>query len=170
MIEYHHLLKKGFSKEEAKKTIDIINKAKRQKSHKIQFLDILVYWSLLIVTIIGNMIISIILIPFLLAFKKVPLYSTIFILAILFGTLFDQLLRQIEHLENKHHIIAGIFIPVLAVINVYYMTSFSNDLTETLRLPISLNSPLLVSIIYLIAFILPFMIHNLIDLKKQEGS
>ena len=163
MIEYHDLLKKGFSKKEAKKTLDIIQKAKENKSTKIKFLDALLYWFLLIVAIIGNAVISIILIPFLLAFKKIPLYFTIFILAAMFGLLFDQLIRSIENLENKHYIIAWIFIPALAIINTYYMTSFTNHLTETLELSVTYHSPILISITYVVAFILPYAIHNTIE-------
>ena len=101
MVEYDDLLEKGFSKKEALKTIKIIQKAKEKKSPKIKFLDAVIYWFLLIVAIIGNIVISIILIPFLLAFKKIPLYFTIVILAAMFGFLFDQLIRDIENLENR---------------------------------------------------------------------
>ena len=157
MIEYHDLLKKGFSKKEAKKTIDIIQKAKEKKSTKIKFLDTITYWFLLIVATIGNAVISVILIPFLLAFKKIPLYFTIFILAAMFGLLFDQLIRGIENLENKHYIIAWIFIPALAIINTYYMASFTNHLTETLNLSVAYHSPIPISITYVVAFILPYI-------------
>jgi len=123
---------------------------------------------LLIVALTGNLIISIILIPFLLAFKKIPLYFTIIILASMFGFLFDQLIRDIKDLENKHHIIAWIFIPAVAIIDTYYMTSFSNHLTEALNLPLALHSPLLVSTTYVLAFILPYIIHNLIEVFSRS--
>lgn len=168
MIDYNSLLKKGFSKKEAKRTINIIQKAKEKKSAKVRFLDAILYWVLLVVAIIGNMIIAIILIPFLLAFKKIPLYFTIIILAAMFGFLFDQLIRDIENLEKKHHIIAWAFIPALAIINIYYMTSFANHLTETLELPLTLNSPLLVSITYVAAFIIPYTVHNLIETPSRS--
>jgi len=166
MIDYDSLLEKGFSKKEAQKTVDIIKKAKEKKSQKIKFLDSIIYWILLIVAIIGNMVISIILIPFLLAFKKIPLYFTIIILAAMFGLLFDQLIKDIENLENKHQVIAWVFIPALAVINTYYMTSFTNHLTETFKLPISFHSPLLISIIYVAAFISPYIISNIVELSR----
>lgn len=169
MIQYDDLLKKGFSKKEAKKTIDIIEKAKEIKSPKVRLLDTVVYWAILIVAIIGNMIISIILIPFLLAFKKIPLYFTIIILAAMFGFLFDQLIKDIENLENKHQIMAWVFIPSLAIINTYYMASFANHITETLKLPLALNSPILISITYVIAFILPYLFRYIyISLTTQQ--
>jgi len=166
MIDYNNLLKKGFSKKEAMETINIIQKAKEKKSPKVKFLDSVIYWVLLIVAIIGNMVIAIILIPFLLAFKKIPLYFVIIILAAMFGFLFDQLIRDIKNLENKHLITAWIFIPALAIINTYYMASFANHLTRTLGLSLTLHSPILISIIYVFAFILPYIIHNIIELRS----
>jgi hypothetical protein len=167
MIEYDGLLEKGFSKKEAQQTIDIINRAKEEKSSKIKFLDSMIYWVLLIVAIIGNLVISIALIPFLLAFKKIPLYFTIVILAAMFGYLFDQLIKDIENLENKHQIIAWAFIPALAIVNTYYMTSFANHVTNTLSLPFALHSPILISITYVIAFILPYTIRNIIGVSSK---
>jgi len=163
MIEYNDLLKKGYSKKEAQRTIGIINKAKANKSPRIKFIDSIIYWILLIITIIGNLVISILLIPFLLAFKQAPLYITIVILAAMFGFLFDQLIRDIEHLENTHHIMAWAFIPALAIISTYYMVSFMNYTTETLKLPFILHSPILISTTYVISFTLPYLIHKFIE-------
>lgn len=167
MIEYESLLRKGFSRQEAKRTVDILREAEESKSLKIKFLDSFIYWALLVVAIIGNMVISIILIPFLLAFKKIPLYFTIVILAAMFGFLFDQLIRDIESLETKHHLIAWIFIPALAIINTYYMTSFTNHLTAALSLPVTSYSPILISIIYVVSFTLPYIVHKLINPSKN---
>ncbi len=167
MTKYDNLLEKGFSKKEAERTVEIIKKAKGKRPSKIRFLDSVIYWVLLIIAIVGNMVISIILIPFLLAFKKVPLYFTIFVLAAMFGLLFEQLIREIEHIENKHQIIAWIFIPALAIINTYYMTSFANHLTETLKLPLALNSPIIVSLVYVVAFIFPYGVHSIIEISLK---
>ena len=147
--------------------MEILQKAEKEKPLFVKRLDFILYWTLLIVAIIGNLIISIILLPFLLTFKKIPLYLTIMILAAMFGFLFDQLIKDIQNLENKHHIIAWVFIPSLAVVNTYYMTSFTNHLTQTLRLPITLNSPLVISITYVFAFILPYIMRNIIEIYKQ---
>jgi len=167
MVEYDNLLEKGFSKKEAQKTVEIMQKAKEKKSSKIKLLDSTIYWFLLIVAIIGNLVISILLIPFLLAFKRAPLYLTIILLAAMFGFLFDILIRDIENLENKHHIIAWFFIPALAVINTYYMVSFTNYVIGTLKLPLTLHSPILISVTYVVAFILPYGLHNAIELHSK---
>ena len=166
-MDYDSLLKRGFSKKDAQKTIDIIQKAEEKKSTKIKFLDTIIYWILLIVAIIGNMVISIILMPFLLGFKTIPLYLIIIVLAAMFGFLFDQLIRDIENLENKHIILAWAFIPALAIINTYYMTSFTNHVTQTLDLPLLIHSPILISVFYVFAFVLPYILHNLLEVSSR---
>ena len=160
MIDYDILLKKGFSKNEAKRTIEVIRDAEKAKTTKMRVFDSLVYWILLLVTIVGNLVISIVLVPFLFAFKIIPLYLVIILLAAMFGYLFDRLISDMEHLENRHHLVAWIFIPSLAIINVYYMTSFANYVVRTLELPFPVHSPLFVSAAYVFAFTLPYLVHN----------
>ncbi len=167
MIEYDDLLERGYSKKDAQRTINIIKRAEEKKSPRIKFLDTIIYWILLIVAIIGNMVISIILIPFLLGFRTLPLYLIIVVLAAMFGFLFDQLIRDIENLENRHIILAWAFIPALAIINTYYMTSFTNHVTKTLELPLTLHSPLLISVVYVMAFILPYLFHNMLEIPSK---
>ena len=118
----------------------------------------LVYWLALLVTIIGNLIISAALIPFLIVMKDVSLYVIIITLGIAFGLLFDLLLKDIENIDFKHHIIAGIFIPGIAAVNLYIITTLANRLIEILEVTNVKQNPIMISIIYIIAFMLPFII------------
>jgi len=151
---------KLWTDEEIEKTLNILKKAKEEKSSKIKFLDKTVYWVVLIVAIIGNLILSIILIPFMLVLKHIILYVIIFVLAFIFGLFFDLLLREIEQLDQPHRIIAGLFIPALAIINVFYMTHFSNYLTATINLN-NLHNPFIIGSVYTIAFIAPYMFYKI---------
>lgn len=146
--------------EHIEKTLEIIEKSKENKTKGIRFLDTVVYWAVLIVAIIGNIILSIILIPFMLVLKHFLLYIVIFVLAFVFGLFFDLLLREIEHLDQPHHIIAGLFIPALAIINVFYMTTFANYLTKTIQLN-NIHNPILVGFVYTIAFIAPYLFYKI---------
>lgn len=167
MVTYEELLAKGFSKKEAQHTIDIINRAQQNKHPTVKLLDLILYWVMLIIAIIGNLVISILLVPFLLTFKKAPLYLTIIILAALFGFLFDQLIRDIENLENKHQISAWLFIPAMAIITTYFMVSFLNYVIKTLSLPFVLHPPILISVTYVISFITPFTLRNILELQSK---
>ncbi|MBI2139495.1 hypothetical protein HYU14_01115 [Candidatus Woesearchaeota archaeon] len=169
MIDYETLLEKGFSKKDALRTMEVIRKAKSSPP-MFKYMDALLYWALLVVAIVGNLIISIILLPFLLAFKNIPLYFTIILLGVLFGYIFNLLIRDVQH-TGKEYIKASLFIPALAVINMYYMVGFANFVSATLHLPSKIHSPLALSLLYVIAFSLPYFLHNFFSpVRMQEGA
>lgn len=121
----------------------------------------IVYWLALLVTIVGNLIISAALIPFLIVLKDIQIYLIIAILAIAFGLLFDLLLRDIEHLDFRHHIIAVIFIPGMAILNLFIITNLSNRLIEILEVVNIKHDPIRISIIYAIIFMIPYIISRI---------
>ena len=151
------LVEKGWDKKDINKTLKIIEKAKANKHPHIKILDKSVYWISLIVAIIGNIIISISLIPVLLALRSFQLYLIIITMGIAFGLLFELLIRTIEHLETKHHIFLSIIIPINAVINIIVIIIFSNRLEGA----INIQNPVLIGVVYAVAFILPYSIYQL---------
>lgn len=156
------LVEKGWSKRDINKTLKILEKAK--KHPKIKILDKSVYWISLIVTIIGNIIISISLIPFLLTLRNFQLYLIIITMGIAFGLLFELLIRTIEHLETKHHLFLSIIIPIIAVINIVVIVLFSNRLEEAINIQ-NPHNPVLIGVVYAVAFIAPYVVYQ-IFLKK----
>ncbi len=168
MIDYETLLTKGFSRRDARRTIALLRHPKQQ-GPPFPRTDAIVYWILILVAIVGNMIIAVLLVPFLLAFRNAPLYVTIALLAIFFGYIFDILLRDLET-TGKDHLLAWLFIPILAVINVFYMVTFANYLTAALHLPSAIHSPFLISSLYVVAYTFPYIFHNiLLGLRKNEA-
>tara|TARA_Y100000310_G_scaffold255534_1_gene263016 strand:+ start:8302 stop:8793 length:492 start_codon:yes stop_codon:yes gene_type:complete len=157
-----HLIEKGWEKRDINKAIKIIDKAKKTKHPKIKILDKAVYWFSLIVAIIGNFIISVALIPFLLALSGMQLFLFIIILGLSFGLLFELLVRGIENLETKHHLFLGIIIPILAIINFIVI---SNNIKTFIGLE-SPQDPIIVGSVYAIAFILPYISYQ-IFLKER---
>jgi len=160
------LLEKGWTEEDINKAIQIIESAKEKKPPAIKFIDSIVYWAVLIVTIVGNIILSIILIPFLLTLNHIQLYLIICTIAATFGFLFDLLIRDIENLEQKHYIIAGIFIPSMAIIDVFFMVQFANYLTNIMQLSTIQHNPLIVGVFYTASFIAPYLINKYLIQKK----
>ena len=162
------LKEKGWPRKDIDKTIKIVKEAKEKKHPAIKFLDKTVYWISLIIAIIGNFIISIALIPFLMVLKSIQLFLVIIVLGLSFGLMFELLIRSIEHLEVKHHIFLAVLIPVVAVINVFIITLVSNNLEEIFNINNPQN-PFLVGVVYAVAFILPFIFYKLV-LKKDYYS
>ena len=152
----NYLIEKGWTKKDVNRTIKIIESAKKNKHPQIKILDKFVYWFSLLIAIIGNLIISISLIPVLIALKGLQLYLVIITLGLAFGLLFELLIRNIEHLETKHHILLGIMIPVIAVINFIII---SNNMKKLIGIENPQN-PIIVGSVYAITFILPYIVYQ----------
>ena len=159
------LIQKGWNKSDINKTIKIIEHAKANKHPHIKILDKAVYWISLIIAIIGNLIISISLIPILLTLKSFQLYIIIITIGVSFGLLFELLIRSIEHLETRHHLFLGIIIPIIALANVFIIVLISNGLEEIINIQNTQN-PLTIGIVYAVAFISPYFLYQLF-LKKS---
>lgn len=151
------LLKKGWAEEEIKKAEDILEKS---ELHDIFFSKI-TFWSALVVIIFANLIVSLVLIPFLTVLNKWLLYFTIVILAGSIGFLYNFLIIDIGHLEKKHHFLAGIIIPIIALINIVAMALVSNNLIVDLKLKNSPHNPLVLGLVFALAFIAPYLIDRI---------
>lgn len=155
------LEKRGWNKKEITKAVGIIKNVKKNKPRGTIFLEKRIYWILLIVVIAANFAISVTLIPILIVLKGMFLYFVIGILGIVFGLLFELVIRSIEHLEKRHHLILAILIPIIALVNIFIISKISNDLTRTLSLT-NFHNPIVISLVYAVSFILPYIIYRFV--------
>ena len=153
------LEKRGWSKKEILEAVGKIHKAKQLKTSETRFLEKRIYWVLLVVIIAANFAISIALIPILMVLRGIFLYFVIITLGIVFGLLFELVIRSMEHLEKKHHALLAIFIPIIALINVFVISILSNDLAKTLDLK-NLHNPMIIALIYAVSFVLPYLVYK----------
>ena len=122
------------------------------------------YWLTILILIIANLIVSVVLVPFLLVVATLPFYLVVISLGLVFGLVFNHLLTDIENLETRHHITAVILLPLLAIINLFIMIGAANRLAFFLELG-NYEDPVFVSLIYVLFFILPY----LVAIIRQEG-
>ena len=164
------LSEKGWTKEEIEKATQILESP--EEKGRIIFakkMNPVLYWTTLIVMIIGNMIISVILIPFLIAIEStVTLYSIIALLGLAFGFLFNILLIDIEHIDPRHHVIAGIFIPVLALINIFIIVNITNAIDKAIFGTQVQENAFIVGIVYVIAFVGPYLVTRAMDMLETR--
>lgn len=159
------LKEKGWSEEELKKTERIFEESPEKKSPNIILLDKVAYWTGLLIAILANFIISVLLIPFLISMKSFYLYLALLFIGIAFGWVFSILIDDLEAIKSGQHVVAWIFIPAIALINVYLMTNLSNFIAVLMEMPSSVHQSTYVSIVYVTAFMLPYTISKLT--KKQ---
>jgi hypothetical protein len=165
------LTDKGWSEEEVNKALTIMGSenAPEHKKHFVKSYSPIIYWMALLISIIGNLLVSVILIPvFLWITELTTLIFVVGFIALVFGGFFTFLLHELEHINQKHHVMAGLFIPAIAVINVYIIVTLSNILdARILKLGVQQN-PLLMAIVYVIGFIIPYVVYKIIDLKTNN--
>ena len=157
----NRLEKKGWEKKQISKAVEIIHNAKQLKTAENRFLEKRIYWILFVIIIAANFAISIALIPLLMALNGALLYFTIIVLGIIFGLLFELVIRSIEHLERKHHIFLAFLIPLTALANVFIISKVSNNLARTLQLA-NFQNPVLISVIYAASFVLPYAVYRFV--------
>ncbi len=166
------LTEKGWTEKEIERTMQILEKTDKSPRYK-EFhrrLNPLIYWIALLVAIIGNFIVSVILIPFLLVLQGSVLYAIIILLGVVFGALFSLLLRDIEQVSSQKNIVIGwVFIPAIAAINIYVVANIANQLREIIIKSAILQNPVVISITYVLAFIAPYIIAQIyFSMKKQK--
>ena len=162
---HHKLLKKGWTLEEIERLSKITKEAKEKKTPFVKFLDKSVYWLFLAVAIIGNLVASIILVPFMFFFTGFALYSVAAILGIALGLFIDHIIHDIEHIVTKHHVFAIFSILSLAIVSVVYMTMFTKNLIIAAGLKTE-QQPLTIAIVYTVALILPYLSTKVIGIRK----
>jgi hypothetical protein len=144
---------KGWEQYHVNRATSILQNADTVKTGAIRFLDAIIYWVILFAAIVGNFIVSIVFIPVLLAFDELSAVVAVAVFAVAFGTLLDFIVREVEHLRRSHLIVPELFIPAIALINIYIIVRLSNGVAVSLDLPT--HNPWLISIMYVCAFVLP---------------
>ncbi len=156
MVKKIELQEKGWSEKEIKEAEALVEEDRKHDSHYAKIL----FWSALLVIIVGNFIVSIVLVPFLLVLNSYILFALVIILGGTIGFLYNFLITDIGHLEKKHHVFAGIVIPLVAVLNLGVVVYATNRFISQLEVA-NQHNPWVVSIVFATAVILPAIIDKL---------
>ncbi len=144
------LLRKGWPEAEVRR----VEAALKGYEKENIFFSRIAFWTALIVIVIANLIVSLVLIPFLVFLKSWALYSIVAVLGILVGFVYNFLITDIQHLRWHHHLLGGIILPIIALVNMIIVVLVSNRYVEKSLLTQD-NSPWLIGGIFAVAFILP---------------
>jgi len=154
LVTKFRLQEKGWNDAEIKKAEAALERGLR---YDVQFSKI-VFWSAITVIVFANIIVAGVLIPFLIALNQAVLYAAVIILAGTIGFLYNFLITDIGHLERKHHMLAGILIPILALGNIIVVVIFSNKVIQDAKIPNVQHDPYIMGVVFAVAFILPYVI------------
>ncbi len=159
-MKKHHtlqLLEKGWNEKEIQRAQAILSDTQH---HDVHFAKI-VFWTAIVVVIFANLMVSLVLIPFIVVFESWALYLVVILLAGSIGFLYNYLITDIGHLERHHHVAASIIIPIIALANMLITVTVSNRFMVELKIPNTAHDPWIVSIVFMAAFILPFVFEQM---------
>ncbi|MBI1969907.1 hypothetical protein HYS48_04395 [Candidatus Woesearchaeota archaeon] len=159
------LLEKGWSRAEAERTQQLLFSPEKQEKHIAfkQETNKIVYWSVILILVILNLLIIFVLLPILILADPTFVEVIVIFLGLIFGWIYNLLISDIEHIEARHHIVAAMFIPAVAILNIFIVVAVANGFSSKLNIPIQ-QHPIILSITYVTAFLLPY----LITLIKEE--
>ncbi len=163
-----NMKKRGWNKEEINDAIKRVSSQKKQKKHESIYLEShrIVYWTMLLVLLVSNLIVAVVLVPILVVINTSFVYAIVGLLGFVFGVLFNHLIRDIENLETHHHLLAVIFIPVVALLNLFSIIPVTNSIRLILDLN-TLNNPVIIGSVYVLTFILPYVWTGVVEQAKK---
>lgn len=132
-----------------------------------RFIDSTILWIFLILVAIGNLITIALIIPLFVLFPNPAIYAILILLGICFGLLIEVILRDIEHLFSGHHMyIMYVLLPFFAASGGLMVLTYAQ--THLPNIFFLDRSPLKMSIIYTIFFILPLAVSKWTRRRKPE--
>ncbi len=146
----------------------VVDRVFAKNYKEVRIFDKVLYWILLILAIIGNLIVTIVLVPLLVVLSSAGLLLVLAIVATTFGLLFASLLKDIEALNPQSYVIGEIFLPIQALINAYFITLLSNSVSKTINLD-NWHNPLIIGIVYTCAFVAPYIFFKIQRLHAKSA-
>ncbi len=164
------MVNKGWSEKEAADAHMVLysEESKRKFLGMNQGMHVTHYWLTIVILCVLNLLITVILVPVLIVFKPAAVNVIVLTIGLVFGILFNFLIRDIEHVQTEHHIAAAAFIPLTAVINIFIVTEVAQSLAIKLHIDIT-QHPAILSIVYVLAFLSPYIVEALQDFLVDKG-
>lgn len=152
-MNHSKLREKGWNERDLSSAAAILEQPKR---HELHFSK-MVFWSALLVIVFANLLISLVLIPFLIVLTNQILYAIVFLLALMIGFLYNFMITNSGYLDAKHHLSASVIVPVIALANMLVMVFISNQFMIDLQVNNPQHNPWLIAVIFAITLILPYL-------------
>ena len=147
---------KGWSEEEILHALSSMKEAKESKGWGIKFMDQIVYFVALFMTLLGNFVIAVILVPFMLVASPIYLYPVLVVIGVTFGALYNNIIKDILDIDDAPKIMPELFLPAIAIIVVYIMVNLSNYFAALLELQLLTHEPIMMGLFYTMGFMIPY--------------
>ncbi|MBI3033273.1 hypothetical protein HYY69_07390 [Candidatus Woesearchaeota archaeon] len=159
------LSEKGWRKEDLI-YVDHLMKEENKKHHHInQHLSNISFWTLMLGVAVINVIMSIFIIPFLILLQGPLVFLSALVLGFLMGFFFKFLMLELEGLEEEHHKVILLLVPVMALIDIFIIRLFMNWLKVLFTVDYNYDAAVFV---FMIFFLAPYIVYHFWHRKLEE--
>ena len=175
MVLAEALAKKGWSRNEIDHAMRVLHRGSELKSRTARVFESMLYWLALVLAILMSFLMAVLLVPLLMISSGIWSGLALIAFGVSFGFLFEWLHCRLETITEKRYLLAGIFLPAIAIINVYIVTRLSNTLSTLVTaynpdVYVAIHSPMVVSAVFLISFIAPYLFHKVTLTRRAPAS
>jgi hypothetical protein len=146
---------KGWSHEEISRADELMKKADENKHPHVKLVESSVYWFTLCIGLLGTMLLSMVLIPVLIASNNTWSYILTGVFGFLLGSLIVMIVKDLHWLEHHHHLLLSLIIPFVAIFNFLIVVNKVNLFNVSIGLRYTHN-PIIIAMVYLVCFIIPY--------------
>lgn len=162
------LFKKGWNKEEISQAKLVLRKSENKKHPKIKLIELITYWIFFLIIIVGGIIGSWLISPFLLIFNKLSALIMTGIFGLFFGGLISILVKDIENLETHHHFLVFLFVIISSIGTSIFLGYSANKLISEIP-AIAIHNPYLIGVVFSACTLIPYGIFLKIWWNKHES-
>ncbi|MBU0980460.1 MAG: hypothetical protein KJ709_06640 [Nanoarchaeota archaeon] len=144
---------KGWTQKEIDHTEKIISKYK--KKHRSQ--EITWFWLTFFILAVFILLISVFFLPVMLITPPLLVSIVMLFVGLVFGFVFEHVVFGMQHLSRRHHAIALIVLPLLAVVKLSLVGVLSNWLRQFLPF-VQPQNALIPAMLFVVGFLLPYMV------------
>ncbi|MBD3319255.1 hypothetical protein GF342_05085 [Candidatus Woesearchaeota archaeon] len=168
---YQEVLRKKIRPRDRDKALRALYKSEAHITAQSKFWHALNYWLTLFAILIGNVFLGIVLVPLFVIADELTVIFFLVILGFAFGMFCDVIVYHMERVKDEYYALIAGLLPFLLLANFFVVTIGSNFWAAVLQRPAGIHNPLLVSLIYTVSFMLPFIYHlyKLYGEKKEEA-
>ncbi len=126
-----------------------------------------VFAAVLFALVLGNLIIAIALIPVILLVQDFWVYFTVIFAGAAYGALFNYMIRDLEHLETKHHILAAVLVLSTAALSFFMVMKITSFVAPYFAIDKPKEQAITIGLIYIASFLAPYLVEEFASLRKK---
>jgi hypothetical protein len=157
---HQRLRAKGWSEAEMSRLHDGFARAKARAHPAAHFVEHASFYLGVALCAIGTLLVSVVVAPLLLLLTPWFVATTLILLGLCLGALFALLVSDLEWLEGKHHLLAGIVILTVAVTNVALIAQ---------RITHATAMPYILGFLFGGALLVPYLYHLSKERRRTRG-